>query len=174
MAGSPQVAIDQQGDITSIWSRSNGTNYQTQTAYRPAGGSWQAPLTLSETGYDAGGSQIAVDSEGDAAAVWETFPPASSRTIQAAVKSHSSTWSAPVTLADIGEPVGKPQISIDSRGDAVAVWEEQPINPGSQYIKAAVRPADGVWSTPVDVSDGNNAGSPNIAMEPKATRSSRG
>jgi hypothetical protein len=26
------------GDITSIWGRSNGTNYETQTAYRPAGG----------------------------------------------------------------------------------------------------------------------------------------
>ncbi len=56
MAGGPQVAIDQQGDITSIWSRSNGINYETQTAYRPAGGSWQAAVTLSEAGYDAGGA----------------------------------------------------------------------------------------------------------------------
>ncbi len=165
MAGSPQVAIDQQGDITSIWSRSNGTNYETQTAYRPAGGSWQVPVTLSETGYDTSGAQIAVDSEGDAAAVWETFPPASNRTIQAVAKSHSGTWSAPVTLADIGEPVGKPQIAIDSHGDAVAVWEEQPINPGPQYIQAAVRPAGGVWSAPVDVSEGNNGSFPNIAMD---------
>jgi PKD domain len=164
MEGSPQVAIDQQGDITSVWNRSNGTNYETQTAYRPAGGSWQAPVTLSETGYDAGSAQIAVDPEGDAAAVWSTFPPASGRTIQAAVKSHAGTWSAPVTLADIGEPEGKPQIAIDSRGNAVAVWEEQPINPGPQYIQTAVRPAGGVWSAPVNV-PGSNGRDPSIAMD---------
>ncbi len=164
-AAHSKVAIDQQGDITSIWSRSNGTNYEPQTAYRPAGGSWQAPVTLSEAGYDAGGAQIAVDPEGDAAAVWETFPPASSRTIQVSVKSDAGAWSAPVTLADIGEPVGKPRIAIDSHGDAVAVWEEQPINPGPQYIQATIRPAGGTWSVPVYISEGPVGMDPSIAMD---------
>jgi hypothetical protein len=68
------------------------------------------------------------DPEGDAAAVWETFPPVSSRTIQAAVKSHAGSWSAPVTLADTGGAVGSLQIAIDSRGNAVAVWEDHPVN----------------------------------------------
>lgn len=123
-AGSPQVAIDGQGGITAAWSRADGGNYEAQAAFRPAGGSWQTPVTLSEAGYDAGDVQVAADWAGEVVAVWDTFPPASVRTIQAAVKSPlSGSWSTPVTLATIGESVGDPQIAIDSRGNAIAVWE---------------------------------------------------
>jgi PKD domain len=165
LAGGPQVAIDQRGDITSIWSRSDGTNYETQTAFRPGGGPWQAPVTLSEAGYDTGGARIAVDPEGEAVAVWDTFPPASGRTIQAASRSRTGAWSAPVTLADVGEPVGRPQVAIDLHGNAVAVWEVQPVNPGPQFIQAAVRPAGGGWSAPVDISEGPVGRDPSVAMD---------
>jgi hypothetical protein len=166
---SPQVAVDAHGDVTAVWGRGGGGNYAVQAAVRPADGAWQAPVTLSEAGVDAGAAQVAVDPEGDAVAVWETFPvpPATAaRTIQAAVRSaFTGAWSAPVTLAAIGEPVGNPQVAVDSHGDAVAVWEEQPVNPGPQYIQAAVRPAGGTWSAPVDISTGSGGRDPHIVID---------
>jgi hypothetical protein len=168
---SPQVALDAHGDATAVWGHGGGGNYAVQTAVRLAGGAWQAPITLSEAGVDASGAQIAVDPEDDAVAVWETFPmpPANSaRTIQAAVRSASTgAWSAPVTLAAIGEPIGHPQVAVDSHGNAVAAWEAQPVNPGSGFIQASFRPAGGTWSTPVDISSGNVASSPHIVMDPE-------
>jgi hypothetical protein len=168
---SPQVAADAHGDVTAVWGRGGGGDYAVQTATRPAGGAWQVPVTLSEAGVDAGGAQVADDPEGEAVAVWDTFPmpPATAaRTIQAAVRSTSTgIWSAPVTLATIGEPTGNPQVSVDSHGNAVAVWEEQPVNPGPQYIQASFRPAGGTWSAPVDISSGNVASRPHIVMDPE-------
>jgi hypothetical protein len=41
---------------------------------RPAGGGWQTPVNLSESGEDSCNPQIAVDPHGDAVAVWERFP----------------------------------------------------------------------------------------------------
>jgi hypothetical protein len=167
---SPQVAVDAHGDVTAVWGRGGGGNYAVQTATRPAGGAWQAPITLSEASVDAGGAQVAVDPEGDAVAVWDTFPvpPATARTIQAAVRSASTgVWSAPVTLGAIGEPTGNPQVAVDSHGNAVAVWEEQPVNPGPQYIQASFRPAGGTWSAPVSISPGNVAFRPHVVMDPE-------
>ncbi|HEX4114923.1 MAG TPA: PKD domain-containing protein [Solirubrobacteraceae bacterium] len=165
-AGSPQVAIDGQGGITAAWSRADGGNYEAQATFRPAGGSWQTPVALSEAGYNAGEVQVAADPAGEVVAVWDTFPPASARTIQVAVKSPlSGSWSTPVTLATIGEPVGEPQVAIDSRGNAIAVWEEQPQNPGYRFIQASVKPAGSTWSAPVDISEDTGGGDPHIAMD---------
>ena len=89
---SPQVAVDAHGNVTAVWGRGGGGDYAVQAAVRPADGAWQAPATLSEAGVDAGGAQVAVDPEGDAIAVWDTFPSSChrSRTIQAAVRSAST------------------------------------------------------------------------------------
>ena len=168
---SPQVAVDGHGDVTAVWGLGGGGNYAVQAAVRPAGDTWQTPVTLSEAGVDAGGTQVAVDPEGTGIAVWDTFPvpPATAaRTIQAAVRSESTgAWSAPVTLATIGEPTGNPQVAIDPHGNAVAVWEEQPVNPGPQYIQASFRPTGGMWSMPVDISLGNGGSKPHVVMDPE-------
>ena len=51
--------------------------------------------------------------------------------------------------------------------NAVAVWEEQPVNPGPGFIQASFRSAGGMWSTPVDISSGNVASRPQIVMDPE-------
>jgi hypothetical protein len=167
---SPQIALDAHGDVTAVWGHGGDGNYAAQTATRPAGGTWQAPVTLSEAGVDAGGAQVAVDPEGGAVAVWDTFslPPATTtRTIQAAGRSVSTgAWSAPVTFATTGE-VEDPQIAVDSHGNAVAVWKTLPDNPGPGFIQASFRPANGTWSSPVLISPGNVASRPHVVMGPE-------
>src|ERR1051325_6115370 len=69
-ASSPQVAIDPAGDAVAVWTRFNGTNTIIQSASRPAGGAWSAPLDLSAAGQNASSPQIAVDPAGNAVAVW--------------------------------------------------------------------------------------------------------
>ena len=69
----PQVAIDQAGTATAIWSRSVGNRRQVQAARRPAGGSWTEPVDLSADGGDARNPQVAVDPDGNATTVWSRF-----------------------------------------------------------------------------------------------------
>jgi hypothetical protein len=64
------LAIDAQGDVIVTWNRSNGTNTIVQAASRPAGGSWGGPQDLSVTGQNARDARVAVDGQGNAAAVW--------------------------------------------------------------------------------------------------------
>jgi hypothetical protein len=72
-AGFPEVAVDGQGNAIAVWSRFDGTNFIVQAAVREAGGSFGAPQDLSAAGQKAGFSQVAVDGQGYAIAVWSRF-----------------------------------------------------------------------------------------------------
>src|SRR5262245_45110046 len=65
-AFAPQVASDAQGDAVAVWQRFNGSNEIIQAATKPAGGSWQAPVNLSDAGQSAFAPQVASDAQGDA------------------------------------------------------------------------------------------------------------
>ena len=68
---SPQIAIDAAGDAAAVWEHSNGTNTIIQSASRPVGGAFSAPIDLSVAGQNALEPQIAIDAAGNAVAVWQ-------------------------------------------------------------------------------------------------------
>jgi hypothetical protein len=120
-AETPQVAVDAAGDAVAVWSRSNGSKYIVQSATRPAGGVWGPPLDLSAAGADAKGPQVAVDGAGRFVVVWSRSTGPSTAVIQSATGLPSGAWSGPDELSTSGRN-DEPQIAVDSRGDAVAVW----------------------------------------------------
>jgi hypothetical protein len=69
-AGYPQLALDAAGNALAVWQRSNGSNFIIQAAARRAGGAWETPQDLSAAGQNASASQVAMDREGNALAVW--------------------------------------------------------------------------------------------------------
>lgn len=53
-AAAPHVALDPQGNATSVWSGAEGSNNTViQSATMPVGGAWQAPVEILETGEKA-------------------------------------------------------------------------------------------------------------------------
>ena len=67
----PQVGVDGQGNAIVVWERSNGTNNIVEAASgTSSSGSWQPPVTLSAAGEDALEPQVALDAQGNAAAIW--------------------------------------------------------------------------------------------------------
>lgn len=170
----PQVAVDARGDAVVVWSSPypeggpGGTPNDTiQAAAKPAGASeWEPAVWVSEFGkapYNKRFSlvpQVAIDAEGEAVAVWEDQAENGSvyhHYIEAAVKPPgSTTWGAPVVLADKG---GRPQVAMDARGDAVAVW------PASGGLYSATLPASSsTWQPPVPVST-TEAEHPHVALD---------
>jgi hypothetical protein len=172
---SPQVAVDRRGNAVAVWELFNGPNYVVQASVRPAAsGVWQTPVDLSAAGDDTS-PQVAVDRRGNAVAAWAAFNSTSTSdtVVQAAVRpAASGVWQAPVDVSATGESVSSPEVAVDPRGDAVAVWDRGEALCGcrtgtpSTVVQAAVRPAaSGLWQTPVDLSAAGDNRSPKVAVD---------
>lgn len=84
----PQIAFDKQGNALALWRAYEGDDIDEwilRSAFMPAGGPWQAPVTVSAPGL-AGEPHVAFDGLGDAVAVWNSWSHGflSSRVAQAA------------------------------------------------------------------------------------------
>jgi hypothetical protein len=92
--------------------------------------------------------RVGIGSDGTTVAVWDH-----ASTVMAAVRSPAGRWSAPQQLSPLGRlyPAVRPDLAVNRRGDAVAIWTEQ--GPDYAYMaRASYRPAGGAFGPPLDVS----------------------
>jgi hypothetical protein len=155
-----QLAVDPLGNETAVWGRHVGLSWVVQSASRPVGGSWSAPVTLSPAG--AGSALVVAGPEGNVTAIWLLEREEGRRSVvQSASRSVGGSWSAPVTLSPARE-ARSPQIALDPQGGATAVWEEQ----YSGAIESATRSPEGIWSPPVTLSATGVTGDwPQVAVD---------
>ncbi len=148
----PQIAGDAQGDDLAVWSRyeAKAGHSVIEAAARPAGGVWQSPVVISNPTEDSSLPQVALDSSGDALAVWLAYDGSEYSIQTAASAGISGPWGQPETLEAIGTmPVPRPDLAVNSHGDAVAAWEA---NTGAQVIlEASIRTAV-AWEAPETIS----------------------
>jgi hypothetical protein len=126
---------------------------------------WTPPIDLSAAGQNAINAQIAIDPEGNATAVWQRSN-GSNTIIQAATKPRLGSWaSIPDDVSLPGEDATNPQITIDAKGNATAVWQRS--NGSNTIIQASTKPFGGSWqTTPDDLSlTGEDATNPQIAVD---------
>jgi hypothetical protein len=172
-AGSALVVAGPEGNVTAVWllEREEGWRSVVQSATRPVGGGWSAPVSLSPPKKDARSPRIALDSQGGATAVWyEEYRGA----VESATRSSEGIWSPPVTLSATGVWADSPQVAVDSQGNATAVWASRDSQSGrtrteSRRIQTATRPAGGTWSAPVNISAAGHRliQEPQIAVSPQ-------
>jgi hypothetical protein len=149
----PQIAVNSNGDATAVWY--NETLGVVQASSKFFGGSWQAEETLSQLviiphGWDV--ARVAMDSYGNATAVWMAFN-GSNYIIQASTKPFGGSWQTePDTLStDPLNPSDAPQIVVDSNGNATAVWGA--IVGDHYFTQASTKPVGTTWQTPVNISN---------------------
>lgn len=163
----PVIAHDRQGDINSLWSRFNGTNYVIQADYKPSRRNWTDPVTISGTSQrnqNASTPQIGIEPKGRHLAIWHKHN-GISNVIQCAQKKPNGDWDKPVTITK-GSSWGlgdmNPQIAVDDFGNAYTIW----VNESTQTIRGSMKPAKGNWGDPVDIStSGQGVSSPCIAVD---------
>jgi hypothetical protein len=162
------VAVDSEGNVVAIWSRHIGSDSAiVEGAVRPAGGDgWQAPVPLSAEGGTADQPVLAVDSRGDAIAVWERYI-GGRWTIEATVRpAGSGVWQPPVQLSGEGQTAHSPQIAINPQGDAVVVWMRD-IGSLNTVIEGSFKPSGSeTWQAPAALSaEGELAEAPYVASD---------
>jgi hypothetical protein len=132
-----QVGVDGPGNALFTWSRFDGTSpdppfccYRVEARRRSAGGALGSILPLSAAGQNAGGSQVAVQGDGDAVFIWSRFdgsspppdPDPCCARVQARTRSAAGALGPTSTLSPAGQDGGFAQVAVNDVGDSVATW----------------------------------------------------
>jgi hypothetical protein len=120
-ASDPQVSVDPNGNAVAVWWRSDGTNARIQARRRSASGTLSSVQDVSEAGQDAQTPQVSVDPNGNAVVVWQWYDGTNFR-IQARRRAASGNLSSVQTLSEGGQHAQYPQVAVDTKGNASAVW----------------------------------------------------
>jgi hypothetical protein len=159
----PQLGIEGSGNVTAVWSRSIGTSIVIESATRDAARRvWSAPRQISPNGSDALAPLIAVNNRGDAVIVW-TSSDQTGLAVVAVVRKPGKDWGPPTVLVGpVSGPLA-PQVALDARGDALAVWSYP--TGGKALVQAAGRLVGSTsWSRPRTLSKPGS-----VALTPQVT-----
>lgn len=137
------VAADGQGNAYAVWQ--NGT--VVRLAYRPAGGEWSVKL-LTRHGRSGTSPEVAVNAKGKAVVVW--MHEGSQHYIRAIQRLADGSWSTPMQVSEGKTAEYEPDVAIDGRGNAFAIWSDHYWD-GNQHrlrILASRMWTSGTWSKP--------------------------
>jgi hypothetical protein len=167
----PQVAVDAQGNAIAVWIRRGDHDDDiVQAAVRPARRRmWRAPRDLSAPGAHVCHPQVAVNRHGDAIVAWVRSN-GRHDSVQVAVRPAASrTWRAADDLVPTGRDASAPQVAIDARGTAAAVWTADVNHDTELLVQAATRPAGSpTWRVRRSLSDTRvQADAPQVAFGPR-------
>jgi hypothetical protein len=130
----PKVAFDGAGNAIAVWEQTDASGVPSVWASRRApGGNWGAPTQVNSTPV-VGGSvgplpQIAVSANGSAVAVWQQNTSGGTTNVWANLYTLGGGWGGEhsVLAANKGtpaSPMGNPRAAMDSKGDALVVFEQ--------------------------------------------------
>lgn len=163
-ASGPDVAFDRNGNAIAIWIYNDGSIWANR--YTPAG-EWDGAQRVVENVVNFfDDPKIALDDSGNAIAVWSQSGSAGGGDNIASVRYQvGSGWGSAVI---IDTPVGgsrRPDIALDSSGNAVAVWEQSDVNGYDIWANRYVAGAG--WSEPIQIEmdDAGSAYDPQVAVD---------
>ncbi|MGQ3004400.1 MAG: hypothetical protein ACT6Q6_18990, partial [Hydrogenophaga sp.] len=123
-AFNPVVATDSQGNAFAVWAQGNGTFDNIWAARYTPGGGWGAPQVIDDHSGNATEPRIAVDSAGNAVAIWVRENIVSHRGLVAASYT-AGTWGAAEVLSGGGtDNSARARVAMNANGTATAVWQE--------------------------------------------------
>jgi hypothetical protein len=153
----PRVAMDSGGFAYAVWNQFNGSVSDTWAARFTPGTGWASAVKVDtdDTG-DARNPHVLPLPAGGAVALWDQYISGQLHTFTISAQ-RTGAWSVPLQL-DSNSPgaTGVSHLAVGSRGDAVAVWLDEPS--ASVELWSAYRSAGGSWGAPERANDGNSSG----------------
>lgn len=149
----PFAAMNAEGDTAVTWTAFNGAVELARVAVRPADGTFGKAVSVSTEAANAAFPQVALDGRGDPSVVW-TLDSGGDVIVQYAAGTSSGTFPAAQNLAFLS---WAPSIAEDPAGDTVVSYA----NVQSNSAFAVVRPAEGRFGEPQEVSPAGQIASSN-------------
>jgi hypothetical protein len=152
----PAIAVNDAGLAVVVWNQvetPSPTNaFFVMASFLPFGGSWTTPVQLDAvlTGDLEDTPRVAINSSGNAAAVWIVGTVIGNFAIDAATfNPGTSTWTT-VTLDPSPDTFSLPKVAIDKNGNAVATWIKQ-VGSVTEAVSSSFTPGIG-WGPIVVIS----------------------
>ncbi len=167
-SSTPQIEIDENGNALVVWLLYNGTDYSIRSNHYTVGSSsWGEPATVGPNGKSSSPSlQVAIDSAGNALAVWKKSDGEHFNIWWNRYTVDSSGWGTPALLEDNDSGnTSSPQVAINSAGNALAVWQQSDGTRTSIWSNRYTVGSN--WGEPmlVEDNDSGNASSPRVTID---------
>ncbi len=135
--------------------RGPATAYAKIATLAPGATAW-TKANLSTKGIVVDATQIALDQNGRATALWTQVAAAGAPTaIQSSTRDASGTWTAPVDLHTTSNRVSESALAVGAGGAAVAAWQESAaVAPTGYAIRSRYSSGPGIWDAAQDVAAG--------------------
>lgn len=165
-AANSRVAIDAKGNAIVVWDEGFPSQIMFRTLTKE--GLWipdlSHPATLvCESDHAEREAQIAMDSSGNALAIWMEFPQGISRVYSAKKLASSSEWVSLGLLSSEERSAAlfpTKAIAMNDSGYAIAVWQEAGEIHGAEYVQGHWMP-----SMPISINPGRKASSPSVGVD---------
>jgi len=144
--GSAKLAVNSGGEAVALEGATGILSGAVIAISRSLTGAWGSPVTVAASAYRQNGATVGLGNDGTAVAVWRTRSG-----VSYSVRS-GGTWSAAAGLPVlVGQAGGLTGVAVDGSGNAVAIFTQVTISPGTY---ATYRPVNGTWQTKVQLSSG--------------------
>jgi len=152
----PDLAIDEQGSATAIWTGNVGWEEGVvEATTHPVDGEWSEPVELSDDSRAARAPQVAVDPQGEVTAVWVLATGSrDDGIVQSTTRPADGEWGeVPVDVSGEDGLASRPRIAVDPEGDATVLWQQQdiPAPSGFRIFVQTAHRVDGTWSDPLSL-----------------------
>jgi hypothetical protein len=122
--GEAQVASDARGEAAVVWSASVHSRSRIYARRISATGDFGPTQTLSSRGRTAAAPQIAIDGAGNATAVWYDYRSPNTNDWHLQARQISATGALGPMQRLAVAPISRPQIAVNTQGDAFATWAQ--------------------------------------------------
>ena len=120
----PKVALDPAGNAVAVWQQFDGAVYNLWASRAPAGSGWTAPVLLESDGNGVSVPQLAIDSAGNALAMWPQHD-GTRNNVWASRYVPASGWGPAILVeTDNTGSQGLIDVAFDASGNAIAVWNQ--------------------------------------------------
>jgi len=149
----PNIAV---GSIFVVWEAVTSTGFdEIYFSHSDDGGAtWSTPVNISNTPTDDSDNPvIAVDSSGNINVAWDEWTSSDSNIYFSRSTNDGGQWSARVNISNTSDYSYDPEISVDSSGNIVAVWEEEVGGGPAEVNFSRSTNGGGLWSTRINISN---------------------
>lgn len=153
------------GTAVAAWTSFDEGDTSIRAARRPLNGEWLNSEEVSGTGAELA---LAIDSEGNAFALWPDEPTLGAHVLRIGMRPVGGEWSEPEDLsAEFNRRFQSYDLAVNAASGAIATWTwEREATIPKNGIQAAVRPPGGIWQDPEDISAaGEESGIPKLGFD---------